>query len=105
MPGSTFQFYGPGSGKDTVFVDLTAFDVYAESGESGRARVTLDGVDLAPSDASYEYFDSGDNYRSIAGQYCAKVGAGLHKVRIRLESTNGASVYLYNPMLHVEVAD
>lgn len=104
VPGTTFQFKGPSSGKDTVFVDLTAFEVYADSGEYGRARVTLDGVTMEPADVDTEYFNETDNYTGLATQYCGKVGPGFHKVRVWLDSYNGTSVYLYNPMVHVEVA-
>ena len=104
VPGSTFQFRGPSSGKDTVHVNLSAFDTYAESGQYGQARVLLDGVDMAPANAAAEYFNADDNYSATAGQYCAKVGSGRHKVRLVLTSTYGGNVYLFNPMLHVEVA-
>lgn len=104
VPGTTFQFKGPSSGKDTVYVNLSAYDTYAESGQYGQARVLLDGVDMAPASSATEYFNEADNYSVTAGQYCAKVGPGNHKVRLVLSSYYGGSVYLYNPMLHVEVA-
>lgn len=105
VPGASFQFQGPSSGKDTVFVTFSAFDTYAPSGEAGQAKVLLDGVALAPSDAAIEYFYESDNYQALTGQYCAKVGPGSHRVKVVLDSYSGSDVYLYNPMLHVEVAD
>ena len=104
VPGSTFQFRGPSSGKDTVHVNLSAFDTFAETGQYGQARVLLDGVDMAPASAATEYFNEADNYSATAGQYCAKVGSGNHRVRLVLTSYYGGNVYLFNPMLHVEVA-
>lgn len=104
VPGATFSFKGPSSGKDTVYVNLSAYDTYTASGEYGQARVLLDGVDLAPASVATEYFSADDNYSATAGQYCAKVGPGNHKVRLVLSSYGGSNVYLFNPMIHVEVA-
>lgn len=105
VPGASFQFKGPSSGKDTVFVTFSAFETWAPSGEAGQAKVLLDGVAMAPSSAAVEYFNEGDNYQAMTGQYCAKVGPGSHRVKVVLDSYYGNDVYLYNPMLHVEVAD
>ena len=105
VPGAAFQFQGPSSGKDTVYVTFTAFDTYASSGEAGQAKVLLDGVAMGPSDASFEYFYESDNSHGLTGHYCARVGSGSHRVKVVLDSASGNDVYLYNPMLHVEVAD
>ena len=105
VPGASFQFKGPASGKDTVFVTFTAFDTYVGSGETAQAKVLLDGVAMAPSDAATEYISDTDNYHASTGQYCAKVGPGNHRVKVVLDSYYGGNVYLYNPMLHVEVAN
>jgi hypothetical protein len=105
VPGASFQFQGPSSGKDTVYVTFSAFDTYAQSGEAGQAKVLLDGVAMAPSDTATEYFYESDNYHALTGHYCARVGSGSHRVKVILDSASGTDVYLYNPMLHVEVAD
>lgn len=105
VPGTTYQFQGPASGKDTVFVDLSAYDTYADSGQYGLARVTLDGTTMEPALTNSEYFNDSDNYSALVGQYCAKVGPGSHKVRVWLDSYYGGYVYLYNTMVHVEVAN
>lgn len=106
VPGTLFQFQGPATKKDTVFVSLTAPETYTTPGDSTRIRVLLDGVDMSPAAAAAEYVFNDDNYRSFAGQYCARVGTGPHEVRLVIESsgTDNAS-YLFNPMLHVEVAE
>ena len=105
VPGTTFQFRGPSSGKDTVFVDVTAFDVYAASGQYGQVRVTLDGTTLTPTDAATEWFSETDNLTPYAGQFCGKVGPGTHKVKVWLDSYYAGSTWLYNTMAHVEVAN
>ncbi len=105
VPGASYRFKGPSGGKDAVFVTVTAFDTYTEAGTSGRARVLLDGVEMAPADTSPEYFYNNNNYEALAGQYCARVGSGWHRVKVVLAASGGGYAYLYNPMLHVEVAD
>ena len=106
VPGTFQQFKGPKSGKDTVFVTLTAHHTWvANNGDMGRARVLLDGVDMTPTTGGNEYFYYDSNSGSLAGQYCAKVGPGFHKVRVILENFGSGSSYLHNPMVHVEVAN
>ncbi len=110
IPGTVQQFKGPNSGKDTVFVTFTAHHTYVgDNGDVGRARVLLDGVDMTPTAGGNEYFYNLTNYGSLAGQYCGKVGPGFHKVRVVLENFDdgdaSGSSYLYNPMVHVEVAN
>ncbi len=112
VPGGLIEFRGPASGKDTVFVTLTAPNTYvSDTNDVGRVRVLLDGVDMKPATGAAEYFYSTNNYGSFAGQYCGKVqGNGFHRVRVILESQDWDgdafdTAYLYNPMVHVEVAD
>jgi hypothetical protein len=112
VPGTELSFRGPESGKDTVFVNFTAVHTYVNSSEdNGRVRVQIDGVDLKPGNAAAEYTYAANNYvGSFAGQYCVKVGPGWHDLRVVLESADwdGDSsdiAWLYNPMVHVEVAD
>ena len=105
VPGTTYQFQGPASGKDTVFVDLTAYDVYADPSQAGQLLVTLDGNAMTPADTAGEYFYESDNFSALAGQYCAKVGPGTHRVKVWLNSFYGGYVYSYNTMVHVEVAN
>lgn len=112
VPGTELSFRGPENGKDTVFVTFTAVHTYVNASEdNGRIRVQLDGVDLKPGNAAVERTYYANNYvGSFAGQYCVKVGPGWHDLRVVLESTdwdNDSSdiAWLYNPMVHVEVAD
>lgn len=110
VPGTLYQFKGPKKKKDTVFVTVTAPGTYSDLNDYGRVRVLLNGVDLAPSAGSSEYAYSDNNYASFAGQYCAKVGKGNHRVRVELQAFDGngsgtQSSYLLNPMIHVEVAE
>ena len=111
VPGTLQQFRGPSSGKDTVFVTLTAHHTYVgDSGDTGRVRVLLDGVDMTPTTSAGEYFYPNTNYGSLAGQYCGTIqGGGFHKVRVILDSLDdgdaSTAAYLFNPMVHVEVAD
>lgn len=110
VPGTVWNFRGPRRFRDTVFITVTAPNTYAESGDSGRVRVLLDGVDVKPGATASEYFYGTNQYSSFAGQYCVRVGRGLHQLRVELESNdwNGSSsdtAYLSNPMLHAEVAE
>jgi hypothetical protein len=112
VPGTELSFRGPESGKDTVFVNFTAVHTYVNNSEdNGRVRVQIDGVDLKPGNAAAEYTYSANNYvGSFAGQYCVKVGPGWHDLRVVLESADwdgdsSDTAWLYNPMVHVEVAD
>lgn len=105
VPGANYRFKGPSSRKDAVFVSLTAFDTYTDSGSYGRARVLLDGVEMAPADTAGEYFYNSNNNEALAGQYCGRVGSGWHRVKVVLDSFGGDYSYLYNPMVHVEVAN
>jgi len=112
VPGTLQQFRGPQQGKDTVFVTLTAHHTYiGDNGDYARVRVLLDGVDMTPTTSAPEYLYADGNYGSLAGQYCGKVqGGGFHKVRVVLDSYDSDGdgydgAYLYNPMVHVEVAN
>lgn len=111
VPGTLQQFRGPKHGKDTVFVTLTAHHTYiSDNGDYARVRVLLDGVDMTPTTSANEYVYAEGNYGSLAGQYCGKIqGGGFHKVRVILDSFDDGdgsdSAYLFNPMVHVEVAD
>lgn len=106
VPGTELLFRGPRKRRDTVFVTFTAPDTWASASDYGRVRVQLDGVDMKPASGAAEYFYEHANNSSFAGQYCARVGKGLHQVEVILEA-NGASptVYLRNPMLYAEVAE
>ncbi len=112
VPGTVLQFKGPKSKKDTVFVTLTApWTVVTDNGDTGQVRVELDGIPLKPGALASEYFYSTNNYTgAFAGQYCAKVkGGGFHELRVIIEhfddGDGSGESYLYNPMVHVEVAD
>lgn len=111
VPGTELSFRGPATGKDTVFVTFTATNTYVnDSGDYGRVRVQLDGVDLKPANAAPEWFYNSNNYASFAGQYCIRVGNGWHDLRVVLESqdwdsSGGDTAWLHNPMVHVEVAN
>lgn len=112
VPGTELSFRGPEKGKDTVFVTLTAVNTYVNSSsDNGRIHVQIDGVDLKPGNTAAEYTYAANNYvGSFAGQYCAKVGPGWHDLRVVLgssdwDSSGGDLAWLYNPMVHVEVAD
>ncbi len=111
IPGTVLQFRGPKKGKDTIFVTLTAPRTYVtDSGDAGQVRVLLDGSDLKPGSLVPEYFFSANNDHAFAGQYCARIqGGGFHEIRVVVDhfddgDASGAS-YLYNSMVHVEVAD
>ncbi len=111
IDGTELSFRGPAKGKDTVFVTFTATNTFvSNAADAGRVRVQLDGADLKPANAAGEYFYAENNYASFAGQYCAKVGNGWHDLRVVLESNDpnssgGDISWLYNPMVHVEVAN
>lgn len=111
IPGGLSKFRGPSSGKDTVFVTLTAHHTFASTNDYARVRVLLDGVEMNPTQGNQEYFYSMTNYGSLAGQYCGKIqGGGFHRVRVILDSFDGSgdgsdTAYLNNPMVNVEVAD
>ncbi len=106
VPGTVYNFKGPKSKKDTLFVTVTATETYVTPGDSGRVRVLLDGIELDPGATGGDYFYPGTNYGSFAGQYCAKVGRGWHRLELVLES-NGTddTAYLWHPMLHAEIAE
>jgi hypothetical protein len=112
VPGSELSFRGPENGKDTVFVTFTAVNTYVnDASDLGRVHIQIDGLDLKPGNASAESIYNANNYvGSFAGQYCVKVGPGWHDLRVVLESfdpnsSGGDVAWLYNPMVHVEVAD
>lgn len=106
VPGTVYNFRGPKRKRDTVFVTVTAPNTYTTPGDWGRVRVLLDGTDLEPGATAGEFFYDSTNYSSFAGQYCARVGKGWHRLEVVLES-NGTddTSYLYNPVLHAEVAE
>jgi hypothetical protein len=112
VPGTELSFRGPEKGKDTVFVTFTAVNTYVnDPTDLGRVHIQIDGLDLKPGNTAAESIFNSNNYvASFAGQYCVKVGPGWHDLRVVLESVdpNGSTgdvAWLYNPMVHVEVAD
>lgn len=105
VPGTEYIFKGPKKKKDTVFVTFTAPNTWNTASDWARVRVELDGVAMEPAATSNEYFYDTTDYGSFAGQYCAKVGKGLHKVQVHLDSFGASNTaYLNNPMVHVEIA-
>lgn len=112
VPGTVVQFRGPKKASDALFVTVTApWTFVDDNGDAAQVRVEIDGVDMKPGSLAPESVGSSNNFvSSFAGQYCAKIkGGGFHQVRLvldHLDDGDGSGTsYLYNPMIHVEVAD
>lgn len=105
LTGSAATFKGPKHGKDVLSVNFSA-SAYAAN-NYGQVKVLLDGVPMAPSDnVDGSWIYQTDEYGDFSRNYCGKIGKGKHTVKVVYNTTGGgSSLYLFDPMLHVEQSD
>jgi hypothetical protein len=109
MPGSIIRVHGPQSGKDVLSVNLSAAS-YLDSGSTGRVKVLLDGVPMAPADLNTGSLSYNAGYSTFAQNYCRKIGPGAHNMRVVISDDDGGNAGNYywelsDPMVHVEQSD
>jgi hypothetical protein len=99
--GSAAKFTGPNKGKDTISVNFSAL-AYAGT-NYGQVKVLLDGIPMKPSDnVDGSWIYNIDEYGDFSRNYCARIGKGVHTVRVAYKTNSGGYLYLFDPMLHAE---
>ena len=92
VPGAQVTVRGPKKGTDTFLVTFTAETYYSGSGWMGL-EVQRDGTPIAPfaNNGSPFALTSEATYHGDSGQFCTKIGKGLHTLSVQASTTGDAT--------------